>query len=85
MDANAAERRAAASTEADNAEAAEQAAAYIDSLKRGPSVASDAPGAEGEGVTRKRGNREIIVEARTGDKFKYMVPLSKHILVQDNQ
>jgi tetratricopeptide (TPR) repeat protein len=59
MDANAAERRAAASTEADNAEAAEQAAAYFDSLKRGPSVASDAPDAEAESATRKRGNREM--------------------------
>lgn len=32
----------------------------------------------------KRGNREIIVESRVGDKYKYLVPLSKHILVQDN-
>jgi DNA-directed RNA polymerase subunit beta' len=32
----------------------------------------------------KRGNREIIVETRTGDKNKYLVPLSRHILVQEN-
>jgi DNA-directed RNA polymerase subunit beta' len=32
----------------------------------------------------KRGNREIIVETRTGDKSKYLVPLSRHILVQEN-
>ena len=32
----------------------------------------------------KRGNREVIVESRVGDKHKYLVPLSKHILVQDN-
>ncbi len=31
----------------------------------------------------KRGNREIIVESKDGNKRKYMVSLSKHILVQD--
>ena len=34
--------------------------------------------------TVKRGNREIFVESKDGVKKKYMVPLSKHILVQDN-
>ncbi|MBJ7427411.1 MAG: DNA-directed RNA polymerase subunit beta', partial [Bacteroidia bacterium] len=32
----------------------------------------------------KRGNREIMVTSRDGDARKYMVPLSKHILVQEN-
>jgi DNA-directed RNA polymerase subunit beta' len=32
----------------------------------------------------KRGNREVIIESRTGDVRKYLVPLSKHILVQEN-
>lgn len=32
----------------------------------------------------KRGNREILVESKEGDKRKYLVPLSKHILVQEN-
>ena len=32
----------------------------------------------------KRGNREIQVESRTGETKKYLVPLSKHILVQQN-
>jgi len=32
----------------------------------------------------KRGNREIIVESRTGEHKFYLVPLSKHILVQEN-
>jgi DNA-directed RNA polymerase subunit beta' len=32
----------------------------------------------------KRGNREIVVTSRDGDSRKYMVPLSKHILVQEN-
>jgi len=31
----------------------------------------------------KRGNREIIVESKDGQKRKYLVSLSKHILVQD--
>lgn len=32
----------------------------------------------------KRGNREIMVESKEGEKKKYLVPLSKHILVQEN-
>ncbi|MFV0290688.1 MAG: DNA-directed RNA polymerase subunit beta' [Mangrovibacterium sp.] len=32
----------------------------------------------------KRGNREIMVTSRLGDVKKYMVPLSKQILVQEN-
>ncbi len=32
----------------------------------------------------KRGNREVMIESKDGDKKKYLVPLSKHILVQDN-
>jgi DNA-directed RNA polymerase subunit beta' len=32
----------------------------------------------------KRGNREIIVRAKTGEEKKYLVPLSKQILVQEN-
>ncbi len=32
----------------------------------------------------KRGNREIIIESRTGEVKKYLVNLSKHILVQEN-
>ena len=32
----------------------------------------------------KRGNREIMIESKDGIKKKYLVPLSKHILVQDN-
>jgi DNA-directed RNA polymerase subunit beta' len=32
----------------------------------------------------KRGSREIFVESKDGVKKKYMVSLSKHILVQDN-
>ena len=32
----------------------------------------------------KRGNREIIITSKTGEVRKYLVPLSKHILVQEN-
>jgi DNA-directed RNA polymerase subunit beta' len=32
----------------------------------------------------KRGNREIIIESKDGQTKKYLVSLSKHILVQDN-
>ena len=32
----------------------------------------------------KRGNREVLVESKEGEVRKYMVSLSKHILVQDN-
>jgi DNA-directed RNA polymerase subunit beta' len=32
----------------------------------------------------KRGNREIVVESKSGEVRRYLVPLSKHILVQEN-
>jgi DNA-directed RNA polymerase subunit beta' len=32
----------------------------------------------------KRGNREVFVESKKGIQKKYLIPLSKHILVQDN-
>ena len=32
----------------------------------------------------KRGNREVIIEAKTGEVTKYLVPLSRHLLVQEN-
>ena len=32
----------------------------------------------------KRGNREIIVKSKTGEEMHYLVPLSKQILVQEN-
>ena len=48
-----------------------------------PAVVSEVDGIVRYGKI-KRGNREITVESRTGDKYKYLVPLSKHILVQDN-
>jgi DNA-directed RNA polymerase subunit beta' len=32
----------------------------------------------------KRGNREIAIESKTGEVRRYLVPLSRHILVQEN-
>jgi DNA-directed RNA polymerase subunit beta' len=49
-----------------------------------PAVVSEVDGIVTLG-TIKRGNREIVVQSRDGqDERKYLVPLSKHILVQDN-
>jgi DNA-directed RNA polymerase subunit beta' len=48
-----------------------------------PAVVSEVDGVVSFGKI-KRGNREVHVESRTGDKRTYLVPLSKHILVQEN-
>ena len=48
-----------------------------------PSVVSEIDGIVSFGKI-KRGNREITVESKTGEKTHYLVPLSKHILVQEN-
>ena len=48
-----------------------------------PAVVSEIDGIVSYGKI-KRGNREIVVESKTGEKKKYLVPLSKHILVQEN-
>ncbi|MFN4084518.1 MAG: DNA-directed RNA polymerase subunit beta' [Spirosomataceae bacterium] len=47
-----------------------------------PAVVSEIDGVVSFGAI-KRGNREIMVEAKDGTKMKYMVSLSKLILVQD--
>jgi len=47
-----------------------------------PAVVSEIDGVVSFGNI-KRGNRELIVESRDGEKMKYMAPLTKHILVQD--
>jgi DNA-directed RNA polymerase subunit beta' len=47
-----------------------------------PAVVSEIDGVTSFGGV-KRGNREIQVESRDGQIKKYLVPLSKHILVQD--
>ena len=48
-----------------------------------PAVVSEVDGVVSFGKI-KRGNREIIVETRTGDIKKYLVKLSNQILVQEN-
>ena len=48
-----------------------------------PAVVSEIDGIVSFGKI-KRGNREVHVESRTGEKKTYLVALSKHILVQEN-
>jgi DNA-directed RNA polymerase subunit beta' len=48
-----------------------------------PAVVSEIDGVVTYGGV-KRGNREIIIESKDGVIKKYMVSLSKHILVQEN-
>jgi DNA-directed RNA polymerase subunit beta' len=48
-----------------------------------PAVVSEIDGEISFGKV-KRGNREILVTSKTGEVKKYMVPLSKQILVQEN-
>ena len=48
-----------------------------------PAVVSEIDGEVSFGKI-KRGNREVLIQSRTGEVKKYMVPLSKQILVQEN-
>mgnify|MGYP002236931346 CR=1 FL=1 len=48
-----------------------------------PAVVSEIDGEVGFGKI-KRGNREITVTSKLGEVKKYMVPLSKQLLVQEN-
>jgi DNA-directed RNA polymerase subunit beta' len=48
-----------------------------------PAVVSEVDGVVSFGKI-KRGNREVMVETKDGDIRKYMVPLSKQILVQES-
>jgi DNA-directed RNA polymerase subunit beta' len=48
-----------------------------------PAVVSEINGEVVMGKNR-RGNREIIIRARSGEEKRYLVPLSKQILVQEN-
>ena len=49
-----------------------------------PAAVSEIDGVVSFGEKIKRGNREVIVEAKTGERRSYLVNLSKHILVQEN-
>ena len=48
-----------------------------------PAVVSEIDGEVSLGKI-KRGNREVIITSRTGEVKKYLVPLSRQILVQEN-
>ncbi len=48
-----------------------------------PAIVSEIDGIVSFGKI-KRGNREVIVESKTGEQKKYLISLSKHILVQEN-
>jgi DNA-directed RNA polymerase subunit beta' len=48
-----------------------------------PAVVSEIDGVVTFSKKIKRGNRELIVEAKDGQRKKYLINLSKHILVQD--
>ncbi|MDR0661409.1 MAG: DNA-directed RNA polymerase subunit beta' [Prevotellaceae bacterium] len=48
-----------------------------------PAVVSEIDGEVSLGKI-KRGNREVTVRSKTGEEKKYLVPLSKQILVQEN-
>ncbi len=48
-----------------------------------PAVVTEIDGVVSFGSKIKRGNREVIVEAKDGQVRKYLVGLSRHVLVQD--
>ena len=49
-----------------------------------PAVVSEIDGIVSFGPKIKRGNKEVIITSKTGEVSKYLIPLSKHILVQEN-
>ena len=48
-----------------------------------PAVVSEVDGSVSFGAI-KRGNREVIITTKNGEEKKYLIKLSKHILVQEN-
>ena len=48
-----------------------------------PAIVSEVDGSVSFGSI-KRGNREVIITSKNGDTKKYLIKLSKHILVQEN-
>ncbi len=49
-----------------------------------PAVVTEIDGIVSFGSKIKRGNKEVIITSKTGEVSKYLIPLSKHILVQEN-
>ena len=49
-----------------------------------PAVVTEIDGIVSFGPKIKRGNKEVIITSKSGETSKYLIPLSKHILVQEN-
>jgi len=49
-----------------------------------PAIVSEIDGVVSFGKKIKRGNREVIVTSKTGEEKKYLIPVSRQILVQEN-
>lgn len=49
-----------------------------------PAVVSEIDGVVSFGKKLKRGNREVIITSKTGEEKKYLVPVTKQILAQEN-
>ncbi|MBU0487855.1 MAG: DNA-directed RNA polymerase subunit beta' [Bacteroidetes bacterium] len=49
-----------------------------------PAIVSEIDGVVHFGKKLKRGNREVMVESKTGEVKNYLVPVTKQILVQEN-
>ena len=49
-----------------------------------PAVVSEIDGVVSFGKKIKRGNREVIITSKTSDEKRYLVPLTKQILAQEN-
>ncbi len=49
-----------------------------------PAVVSEIDGIVSFGKKIKRGNREVIITSKTGEEKRYLIPLSKQILAQEN-
>ena len=49
-----------------------------------PAIVTEIDGIVSFGPKIKRGNKEVIITSKTGQVSKYLIPLSKHLLVQEN-
>ena len=49
-----------------------------------PAIVTEIDGIVSFGPKIKRGNKEVIITSKTGEISKYLIPLSKHLLVQEN-
>jgi len=49
-----------------------------------PAIVTEIDGIVSFGPKIKRGNKEVIITSKSGEVSKYLIPLSKHLLVQEN-